>query len=136
MTTKDMGDNIGPCGTSKFCNDILNGKEGKQAYPRAIQAIFKELDKANPTMVNKIITLEDFKDTMRQWKEFTSTSGQHLGHCISLITKIGDNTNKLDEKIISLHHKMLVIVQQGTTIQKEKVRSLDSAGERTWQPKN
>jgi AraC-like DNA-binding protein len=57
--------------------------------------------------------LEDFKDALRRWKESTSTSssGRHLGHYISLMTKLVDATDELGEKILALHHKMLTIAQ-------------------------
>jgi hypothetical protein len=47
-----------------------------------------------------IFSFDDFKDAMRRWKESTSTSpsGRHLGHYISLLTKIGDDTDELGEK--------------------------------------
>jgi hypothetical protein len=113
MTTDDMRTKIGTCGTSEFCDNVMEGHVDSQTYPRAIQAIFKELGKANTATVNEEITLEDFKDAMRRWKESTSTSpsGRHLGHYISLLTKIGDDTDELGEKILCLHHKMLLIAQ-------------------------
>jgi hypothetical protein len=113
MATSEMRGNIGPSGTSKFCDKILSGEIDSQAYPVAVQAIFKELSKPNSAAVNDVISLEDFKDAMRRWKESTSTSpsGRHLGHYISLLTKIGDDTDVLGEKILNLHHKMLVIAQ-------------------------
>jgi hypothetical protein len=64
LTTNDMRTKIGPCGTSEFCDNVLSGKEDIQAYPCAIQAIFKELGKDNPAAVNEVITLDDFKDAM------------------------------------------------------------------------
>jgi Reverse transcriptase (RNA-dependent DNA polymerase) len=113
MATSEMRGNIGSSGTSEFCDNILNGTLNSQAYPRAVKAIFKELSKSNNATVNEVISLEDFKDAMRRWKETTSTSpsGRHLGHYISLLTKIGDDTDELGEKILSLHHKMLNIAQ-------------------------
>jgi hypothetical protein len=113
MATDKMRGKIGPCRTSKFCDDMLKGSVDSQSYPRAVQAILNKLSKGNVAEVNNVILLEDFKDAMQRWKESTSTSpsGRHLGHYISLITKIGDNTDKLGKKILSLHHKMLVIAQ-------------------------
>jgi hypothetical protein len=60
-----------------------------------------------------VITLEDYKDALKRWKELTSTSplGGHLGHYINLMTKIGDETDVIGEQILELHHKMLLVAQ-------------------------
>jgi hypothetical protein len=53
------------------------------------------------------------KDALHKWKETTSTSpsGRHLGHYISLLKQIGDDTDETAKKILKLHHTMLQVAQ-------------------------
>jgi hypothetical protein len=56
----------------------------------SLQAILSQLKNPPDVKVSNVISYVDFKDALKCWKEKTSTSpsGHHLGHYISLMTKI------------------------------------------------
>jgi hypothetical protein len=64
--------------------------------------------------VNDLITFDEHKDALSKWKETTSTSpsSRHLGHYISLLKLIGDETDEISDRILHLHHTMLQLAQQ------------------------
>jgi hypothetical protein len=113
MASQSVREKMGTTGTSEFCDEVMNGEADLSDFSPSLQAIFQQLENPPKVEVNEIITLEDFKDTLKCWKEKTSTSpsGRHLGHYISLMTKIGDETDSLGEEILEMHHKMLVLAQ-------------------------
>jgi hypothetical protein len=113
MASETVRELMGTTGTLSFCDKVLRGEADLSAFSPSLQAILQQLENPPDVEVNDIIMLEDFKDALKCWKEKTSTSpsGRNLGHYISLMTKIGDETDPLGEQILELHHKMLVIAQ-------------------------
>jgi hypothetical protein len=104
---------MGVSGTSKVCNKVLLGMADLSNLPDTLQAIFRQLHQPHLVEVNSIISFDDFKDTLQKWKESTSTSpsSRHLGHYITLLKHIGDETDEVGETILKLHHTMLQIAQ-------------------------
>jgi hypothetical protein len=104
---------MGVSGTSEFCNQLLAGTANLPNLPATLQAIFRQLHRSHPVDISELIDYDDFKDVLHKWKETTSTSpsGRHLGHYISLLKRIRDDTDETAKKILELHHTMLQIAQ-------------------------
>jgi hypothetical protein len=113
MASEQVRTLLGTSGTSEFCDDILKGTADLSTMSPSLRAIFQQLEHPSNVEIDDAISYDDFKDALKCWKEKTSTSpsGRHLGHYISLMTKIGDDTDQLGETILELHHKMLKIAQ-------------------------
>jgi hypothetical protein len=104
---------MGISGTSSFCNRVLSGTADLAHLLATLQAIFRQLHQPNQVKVDNLITFDDYKDALHKWKESTSTSpsSRHLGHYISLLKRIGNETDEIGETILRLHHTMLQIAQ-------------------------
>jgi hypothetical protein len=113
LASESLRDLMGTCGTTQFCDEVLRGEADMSSFSPSLQAILNQLEDPPNVEVSDAITYEDFKDALKCWKEKTSTSpsGRHLGHYISLMTKIGDDTDPLGEQILQMHHKVLLIAQ-------------------------
>jgi hypothetical protein len=113
MASAEIRELMGPSGTTEFCDKVLKGTADLSSFSPSLRAIFQQLENPPDVEVSDVITYDDFKDALKCWKEKTSTSpsGRHLGHYISLMTKIGDDTDAIGETILQLHHKMLKIAQ-------------------------
>jgi hypothetical protein len=87
---------MGTSGTSNFCDRVLLGTADLAHIPATLQAIFNQLHQPHPGKVDNIITFDDYKDALHKWKESTLTSpnGLHLGHYISLLKCIGNETDE------------------------------------------
>jgi hypothetical protein len=114
-----MADNLirekmGTSGALEFCDNVLQGTADLSNLPTTLQAIFQQLHQQHTTEVNDLISFDDYKDALSKWKETTSTSPsrRHLGHYVSLLKIIGDETDEMSTKILQLHHKMLQLAQQ------------------------
>jgi hypothetical protein len=115
MASPETRDLMGPSGTTDFCDQVLKGTADLTAFSPSLQAIFQQLENPPDVKIDYVISYDDFKDALNCWKEKTSTSpsGRHLGHYISLMTKIGDDTDALGESLLQLHHKMLKSLSTG-----------------------
>jgi hypothetical protein len=104
---------MGVSGTREFCDTVLLGTADLSHLPTTLQAIFCQLHQPHPVEVNNLISLDNYKDALQRWKESTSTSpsGCHLGHYITLLKRIRDETDEVGETILQLHHTMLRIAQ-------------------------
>jgi hypothetical protein len=104
---------MGVSGTTEFCDQLLAGTADLSNLPATLQAIFKQLHQPHSVDISELIDYDDFKDALHKWKETTSTSpsSRHLGHYISLLKNIGDNTDETAKKILELHHTMLQVAQ-------------------------
>jgi hypothetical protein len=113
MASTETRSLMGPSGTTEFCDNVLNGTADLSSFSPSLKAIFQQLENPPDVEVSDKISYDDFKDALKCWKEKTSTSpsGRHLGHYISLMVKIGNETDILGEQILELHHKMLQIAQ-------------------------
>jgi hypothetical protein len=104
---------MGTSGTSNFCNRVLSGMANLTHLPATLQAIFSQLHQPHPVKVDNLITFSNYKDPLHKWKEstLTSPSSRHLGHYISLLKHISNETDEIGETILQLHHTMLQIAQ-------------------------
>jgi predicted small secreted protein len=94
---------MGVLGTSEFCDKILLGTADLAHLPATLQAIFRQLHQPHLVEVNNLISFDDYKDALQRWKESTSMSpsGCHLGHYVTLLKQIGDETDEVGEKYCS-----------------------------------
>jgi hypothetical protein len=104
---------LGVSGTTPFCNQVLAGTADLSNRPITLQAIFQQLHQPHSVDISTAIDFDNFKDALHQWKETTSTSpsGRHLGHYITLLKIISDETDTMADDILHLHHTMLQIAQ-------------------------
>jgi hypothetical protein len=105
---------MGTSGSLVFCNEVLKGTANLSNLPMTLQAIFQQLHQQHLVEVSDLITFDNYKDALSKWKETTSTSpsSRHLGHYISLLKHIGDETDEMSNRILHLHHTMLQLAQQ------------------------
>jgi hypothetical protein len=105
---------MGTLGSSVFCDKVLKGTADLSNLPMTLQTIFWQLHQQHSVEVSDLITFDDYKDALSKWKEPTSTSpsGRHLGHYISLLKSIRDETDDMSDRILHLHHTMLQLAQQ------------------------
>jgi hypothetical protein len=104
---------MGTSGSSDFCDQVLQGTADLSNIPATLKSIFQQLHQPHQVVISSIITYNDFKDALARWKESTSTSpsGRHLGHYRSVLKDIGDETDKVADKILKLHHTMFQLAQ-------------------------
>jgi hypothetical protein len=101
-----LGQQISAIKSTKGTTDLSN-------LPATLQSIFRQLHQLHTVDMSSIIDYDNFKDALERWKESTSTSpsSRHLGHYISVLKNIGDETDKAADKILRLHHTMLQVAQ-------------------------
>jgi hypothetical protein len=104
---------MGTSGSTDFCDRVLQGTADLSNIPTTLQSIFQQLHRLHTVDISLMITYDDFKDALAQWKETTSTSpsSHHLGHYMSVLKDIGDKTDEVADKILRLHHTMLQVAQ-------------------------
>jgi hypothetical protein len=100
-------------GATDFCDQVLAGMADLSNLPITLQAIFQQLHQPHSVDISTVIEFDDFKDALHRWKETSSTSpsGRHLGHYISLLKNINNETDEIADSILQLHHTMLLIAQ-------------------------
>jgi hypothetical protein len=113
MASPEIRNLLGLSGTTDFCDQVLQGAANLTTFSPSLWAIFQQLENPPDVKVNDKILYDNFKDALNCWKDKTPTSpsGRHLRHYISLMMKIGDETDTRGETLLELHHKMLKIAQ-------------------------
>lgn len=65
MASPEVTNLMGDTGTSKFCDNVLNGSADLSSFSPSLQAIFKQFENPPPVEVSDLITFEDYTAALR-----------------------------------------------------------------------